>query len=261
MQTPPLTTIDEVIAALDAIIERSLREADALGYFAVLYRRVTLEVKSGIAAGYFDDGPRMERLDVVFAKRYIDAYHAHRAGGPVTRSWARAFELAPRYWPIVLQHLLSGINAHINLDLGIAAVEAARGQPIEALRDDFNKINAILAALVEEMQDNLCHIWPRLRWILLRTKQIDNHLVDFSMELARNGAWAFAQSLAQVPPDAWEAHIAARDEKVARKAAILTGGRSLLVKAGLLTIRLGERGTVARKIERLHGTKSPVRSF
>jgi hypothetical protein len=257
MQTPRLTSIDAVLDALDAIIEHSLREEDPLGYFAVLYRRVTAEVKQGIADDFFDDGPRMERLDVIFARRYIDAYYAYRRGESVTGSWARAFELSPRYWPIVMQHLLIGINAHINLDLGIAAAETGRGQPMAALQGDFNRINTILAALVEEMQDRLARIWPRLHWVLQRTGQVDNHLVDFSMELARDGAWAFAQELAAAPDADWPARIAERDARVVRTAGIITG-RSWVLRAGLGVIRLGERGSVGAKIEKLRGNYSVV---
>lgn len=70
---PPTTTgidfIRDVLDALDAVIERSIAERDRVGYFAAMYRQVTAKVAEGIAAGFFDDGPRMERLDVVFATR------------------------------------------------------------------------------------------------------------------------------------------------------------------------------------------------
>jgi hypothetical protein len=55
-------TIDEVIQQLDEIIVRSIRERSRLGFFAALYHTVTLKVREGIAAGQFEDGPRMERL-------------------------------------------------------------------------------------------------------------------------------------------------------------------------------------------------------
>ena len=41
-------TIDEVILQLDDIIARSIREQSRLGYFAALYRKVTIKVKEGI---------------------------------------------------------------------------------------------------------------------------------------------------------------------------------------------------------------------
>src|SRR5690242_20695764 len=87
----PPRSIDEVIARLDAIIEQATIDGDKLGLFAVLYRTVTAAVKDGIATGRFEDGPRMERLDVVFANRYLDAFDRYRRGETTTRSWRAAF--------------------------------------------------------------------------------------------------------------------------------------------------------------------------
>lgn len=41
-------TIDEVIAQLEQVLERCLREDNRLGYFAMLYRDVTVRVREGI---------------------------------------------------------------------------------------------------------------------------------------------------------------------------------------------------------------------
>jgi hypothetical protein len=68
-----LTTIDEVISAMDGIIQRAWDEKSRTGYFAALYRRVTRAVRDGVSRGRFQNGPLMEQLDVVFASRYLDA--------------------------------------------------------------------------------------------------------------------------------------------------------------------------------------------
>ena len=60
----PAKNIDEVIAQLTDIIDISRQEPGRLGYFAALYRKVTINVKQGILNGRFEDGARMERLDV-----------------------------------------------------------------------------------------------------------------------------------------------------------------------------------------------------
>ena len=133
--------IDDVIAVLQDIIDTSIQEKSPLGYFAALYQKVTIKVKEGIQNGVFEDGPRMEKLDIIFAKRYIDAYYDFSQNKTVTSSWLKAFMLSKKFWPIVLQHLLIGMNAHINLDLGIAAAQVSEGEPIEKLKNDFNKIN------------------------------------------------------------------------------------------------------------------------
>lgn len=245
-----IQTIDEVIEALDGIIKQSEQQNDTAGYFAALYRRVTVCVKQGILNQEFEDGARMEKLDVIFANRYLDAYFAWKQGLPVTASWQKAFDITNDYWPIVLQHLLIGMNAHINLDLGIAAAAVSVSNSIYALQNDFNKINSILSSLVEEVQNELAEIWPALKWILQRTNKVDDFMVDFSMQLSREGAWQFACSIAGKPSTELDAIIEARDIKVAEKSRIITHDgfwASLLL--GL--IRLGERGTIQQKIQKL----------
>jgi hypothetical protein len=169
----PAKTIDEVIQELDDIIAWAQGNRSRLGYFAAMYRKVTLKVKEGIADGVFENegiadgvfenGERMERLDVIFANRYLEAIAQHRDGKIPTVSWQLAFEASKRYWPIVLQHLLLGMNAHINLDLGIAAARTSPGGAIYDLENDFNKINEILAALVDGVERELARIWPMLK--------------------------------------------------------------------------------------------------
>ena len=71
-----INSIDDVIAALEKIIAEAEKNNDVSGYFAVLYLKVTKKVKEGIETNQFEDGPRMEMLDVIFASRYLNAYQA-----------------------------------------------------------------------------------------------------------------------------------------------------------------------------------------
>jgi len=244
------TTIDEVISILDDIILTSEKNQDPLGYFAVLYRKVTLKVKEGIAEGFFDDGPRMEEFDIVFANRYIAAYTAYQQQQDVTLSWQRAFALSKKYWSIVLQHLLIGMNAHINLDLGIAAAQIMKGKDIQHLKGDFDKINKVLSSLVNDVQQDLADIWPMLNKILQWTKKADDFLIDFSMNLARDGAWKFAVTLADKNDTEIQELIKQRDIKVAEKAKLISNP-GVIARIIFGIIRLGERGSVAQKIEKL----------
>ena len=171
MESKQATSINEVITILDEIILESEKNKDPSGYFAALYRKVTLNVKEGIKTGYFEDGERMEKLDVIFANRYINAYYIHQRKGINMLSWKKAFDLSAKYWPIVLQHLLIGMNAHISLDLGIAAAQISKNKNIEDLKSDFNKINDVLSSLVVKVENDLSKIWPTLKYILKLTKK------------------------------------------------------------------------------------------
>src|SRR5215471_9428890 len=61
-------TIDQVLHALDEIVNWCWEQKSRLGYFAALCRRVTQAVKQGIDQGKFQNGQLMERLDVTFCQ-------------------------------------------------------------------------------------------------------------------------------------------------------------------------------------------------
>lgn len=207
--------IDGVIERLGAIIEDCIARQDRLGYFAALYNRVTLAVKEGIAKGEFDDGARMERLDVIFASRYIAAYEAYRAGELPSAAWFKAFNAAQSSDHIVLQHLLAGMNAHINLDLGIAAARTASGSELPGLEPDFDRINSVLAALTPVVEQELDQTSPLFDRLTQLAPKLELKMVGFSMQNARDTAWAFAQELAPLRHLPQVARMAARDAAAA----------------------------------------------
>ena len=162
--------------------------------------------------------------------------------------WGFAFDAAGQYWPIVLQHLLLGMNAHINLDLGIAAAQTMRGEPIEDLRGDFNRINAVLAGLVDSVQEQLAEIWMTLRLLNGVLGDIEDELINFSMEHARDEAWRAATRFAALPEAEWPAAIAAQDEKMLKIARVVRRPGVLLGTATHV-VRLGEVQDVARVVD------------
>jgi len=242
-------SIDDVIQRLTEIIAWSRQHRSRLGYFAALYRDVTSAVKARIdQRDFFDDNERMERLDVVFANRYLDAFDQYRAGRNVTRSWKYAFTVADQFWPIVLQHLLLGMNAHINLDLGIAAARTAPGAGLRELRDDFNRINTILAELVGDTERELAQIWPTLRFLSRFLGDVDDAIINFSMERARDSAWSVAERLARLDESGQTREIDALDRDVAEFAKVIRRPGWLL-SAVTKAVRVGEIGSVRRKID------------
>ena len=250
MELQQVKTIDEIIVLLEDIVVESIKNNDSAGYFAALYQKVTIHVKVGITSGFFDDGPLMEQLDVAFAKRYLQAFDDYQKNKLVTEVWKKAFDLSDNYWPIVLQYLLLGMNAHINLDLGIAAAQTSKGENLKNLENDFNKINNILSILVHEVENDLSVVWPVLKYILKWTGKIDDYLVDFSMKLARDGAWKFANELDQAAENEVETLIAERDRKVVNVVRfILNSG--FIASLALRVIRITERGSVSERIQAL----------
>ncbi len=244
----PADTIDEVVERLSEIVEWSRAANSRLGYFAALYSKVTVTVGEGIADGFFDDGDRMERLDVIFANRYLEAFEAHRGGRPTTGPWAYAFRVADQSWPIVLQHLLLGMNAHINLDLGIAAARTVPPEELPDLRGDFDKINEVLASLVGGVQEELAQVWMVLRLMNRYLGGAEDAIINFSMEKARDHAWSVATRLALLTEADQARAIDELDSKIVALAHLI---RHPGIVGGTVTkvIRIGERGSIPRIID------------
>ena len=185
-------TIQEVLNRLDNIVAECRNNQSRIGYFTVLYRQVTRRVRDWILAGEFEDNERMEVLDVLFAKRFIDAYEEWKSGKTPTESWRLAFEASENSKHLVLQHLFLGINAHINLDLGIAASETMKGKELSGIKGDFDQINSLLSELVDDVKANIGKVSPIFGLLIPLAKGKDELLLNFSIQLARDGAWKYA---------------------------------------------------------------------
>jgi Family of unknown function (DUF5995) len=153
-------------------------------------------VKEGIAESRFDGGPRMERLNVTFANRYLSALDEFRHGQQPTRCWHVSFEAADSWRPIILQQLLLSMNAHINLDLGIAAAQTWPGDELLSLQHDFNQINNILTRLVGQVQSEIEEVSPWIKFLDHIDRKADVAIVNFSMDKARASAWDLVTKLA-----------------------------------------------------------------
>ena len=245
----PANTIDEVIAQLETIIADCRTNKSSAGYFAALYYCVTCRVKKGIENGEFEDNARMERLDVVFAGRYIAAYEAWKANKPVTASWQYAFSGTGKRSVIVLQHLLAGMNAHINLDLGIAAVETMAGGNIMDLKKDFNAINMVLAAMVYQVLHDLNRVSPLLSLLGLHATNNNEMLVDFTINDARDGAWCFAEDLATKSGSDCDTCIATRDGVISGLGKNIVHPSSRIVRITLWFVHLFEWHNTSKIID------------
>ena len=222
----PAATIDEVILDLGDIITEETTGNSCLAFFPILYKTVTERIKIGIANNEFDDAARMEKLDVIFAGRYLEAYEQFTTDKIPSSSWLVSFKAKK---PLVMQCLLLGINAHINLDLGIAAAETVgdNGQ-LADFEADFDKINAILADMVGDVKEKIGKVSPLFRLIDYFGKGKEDKLVSFSIEVARDGAWLFANEYHQAVDKM--AVLKRRDDSISKLAENLIAPKSKLLR-------------------------------
>lgn len=198
---PPAETIDDVLRNIDTVLEWSIAVGSKIGYFAVLYKRVTLGIREAVIAGEFDDGARMERMDVEFAKRYFDAlnayFHPVDGRGP-TLPWEVAFVGDKNDRATMLQHMMAGLNAHITFDLAPATLLAAPGQPLSPLEPDFNRVNALLCSQIPGMLDKVETVSPAVIWVR-RVVPSEILILQHMLTKLRRSAWLSAVYAAMNP--------------------------------------------------------------
>lgn len=235
--------IDELVREMRAVVDDARDRDDRNGYFAALYLGVTTAVEQGLRDGIFTTPDRLSELTVTFARRYLHALELHLGGGRPTASWQVAFDAATTWRPTLLQHLLLGMNAHINLDLGAACAQVAPGPAIVDLEADFVQINDVLAGLVVAVQRRLNGVSPLYRFVDDIAGDADHAVVNFSIARARREAWRFATELASLEAPAANERIARQDAAVAQLAQrVLRPG--VIAGTGLLAVRLTERRSV-----------------
>ncbi len=243
-------TIDEVLEKLDVIIAESVKNNDHLGYFAYIYRRTTAQIKQAILEKKFEDNARMEKFDVLFANKYLEAYYNFHNGLPVCKSWAVSFQ-AKKERRTILQHIILGMNAHINFDLGMAAAEYTQGGDIGALKNDFMQVNEVLNSLVDELQlkvGRVSRLMFLLDWIGERNDEV---VMNFSMEKARKQAWNFAVAMSVLDGRAKEAMIDEVDGIIGRLGDMIKHPPGKLLPFTLKIISFFEEKDVKKIIARL----------
>jgi hypothetical protein len=249
-------TIADVLAVLREVVDEAVAAGSRTGYFAALYRHVTVAVARGIDDGVFDDGERMSRLDAAFANRYLAALHAWQSGGEPGRSWRTAFRATDDDRPVLVQHLVLGVNAHINLDLAVASARTCPGDTIGALKRDFDLVNEILAQALGELQVALADLSPLLGALDAVLGRLDEEIIGFNVGKARAEAWDAAVLLARQPPDVQEATEKLLD-RYANGLARVALAPPFPVPAALELLHATERADVPTAIRRLDRSPGP----
>jgi hypothetical protein len=188
---PPATTIDDVIARMQAI-DAALPASDGVACFNRMYLQVTLGVAQQVKAAAFADPHFVAQLDVVFANLYfvaVDSLGGPASGRPL--AWQPLLEARGTAGIEPIQFALAGMNAHINHDLPIAVVSTCTGldsAPTATGRhDDYQKIDALLDAAEQSVRESF---EPK------EVAEVDTHVAavanlvgTWSITSARDVAW------------------------------------------------------------------------
>jgi hypothetical protein len=240
-------TLTDVIQIIDEIVRHAIATQDRIGYFAALYHHVAVAFQRAVQTGKFTDPVRMEKLDVVFFNRYLSALEEWQSDQRCSRCWQVAFDATPKDGPTVVQHLLLGMNAHIDFDLGIAVADAVPAADLSGFEADFDRMNALLASLLDDVLRDLTKIWPLLGPINRWLGKADDAFIAFSMREAREIAWDHALRLSKLDPAARAEEIRSMDFWVASLGEILWHP-PFPMNMVVFLVHAGERGDVSQRI-------------
>ncbi len=250
-----MKTIEEVLKKLDDIIIWCKENKSPAGYFACTYRIMTAQVLKGIQQKKFEDNQRMVLLDIAFAQRYLEAWENYSKGKKCTNSWYIAFEAAKNKELILLQHIFLGMNAHINLDLGISAASIMPYRKINPLKKDFENINTIIASINQNVQDSLNKICYPVDLIDKLSNGKDNVVLDFAISKARDTSWATAVIASNTPNFLRDSVISIVDYAAAKVATQILNPK-ILTPSLLKELKKCESSDIVKNIEILESTKN-----
>jgi hypothetical protein len=170
---------------------------DGVACFNGMYLKVTEAVRDALST--FENQAFVERLDILFAQFYFDAYDAAAAQAWVSKAWEPLFERRAEH-RLALQFAITGMNAHINNDLAHALILTWKEMGFDsAMRRDYDKVNDILAAVEKDIKVPLSD--RLIAEVDTAFGTTDDFLALWSIRHARDQAWERARIMQRIPGD------------------------------------------------------------
>ena len=174
---------------------------DGVACFNGMYLRVTEAVRAELAN--FENPEFVERLDVLFAEFYFQAFEAAAAQAWISKAWEPLFARRAEK-RLALQFAITGMNAHINNDLAHVLVltwDEMGGAPggNSPERRDYEKVNAILERVETDIKGPLSD--ALIATVDTAFGTTDDFLALWSIRRARETAWERARIMRDITGD------------------------------------------------------------
>lgn len=237
----PMTSApNPLLDRMDLLIDGWRQADDSRGIFLECYAAMTRNMIHAVAEGEFEDGPWVTVLLHRFADYYFAALDRHEAGAPETPAvWTLTFDAATRPRTHVLQHLVLGVNAHINYDLVFVLDELLREEWAELPRElrasrqrDHRHVNEVICRTIDLVQDGILERHsPRMNVIDVGFGRLDEWLLGRLIRNWREEVWQNATALLECE------ETEALTLRGGVDAAAVRRGQSILLEHGVLGLR------------------------
>jgi hypothetical protein len=204
------------VGGVAALLERRVAEFDAArdhrAVFAYLYLRLIRGLERSLRAGRpaFHDPEWIAELAQRLAAKYlatmdaIDTWLAARGGArpavvrpadlpaTVSRPWRDVYAASCAQHSYVAEEIIFSMTAHMSYDLPLTLQDMAATDPgdIHHHIDDYNRMNALFGANIEQVQDHVARRYGGGLYFLEHLFTRDEHLLtDSGIQVARADAW------------------------------------------------------------------------
>lgn len=180
------------------LIQNWENEGDKRAIFLSCYALMTQNMLQALNQAEFKDPDWVNRLLSHFADYYFNAVEAYDQNDTnIPTVWRIAFDSAAQSNLSVLQHLLLGVNAHINYDLIFTTVDLLDSEWAgistelsDQRRLDYEKVNDIIKQTIDEVQDTIIERRdPRLELLDHFMGPLDEWLISRLIEHWRAEVW------------------------------------------------------------------------
>ncbi len=268
---PALVSVADVHAWLTTLEQQLLAARDRRGVFVTAYLTITKAVAAQCDADGFRDVPWVRSYLVAFGTLYRDALHrdatARRSDAPaeirrVPKAWRVAFDAASARRGWVIQHLMLGVNAHINHDLALALLMAGIDGDRATCYADHTAVNQVLERATLALKTEVSLKWaPLLERLDQAAGTLDDDVTVFSIAKARDHAWAMAVAMDATRGTPGEPLLrAALDEQAAVVARLILAPpaeTTVITRSRRLLERLDQAARVAERVAGFDGWRGP----
>jgi broad-specificity NMP kinase len=176
---------------------------DRRAVFLQCYQLMTANMLTAVAERRFGDNEWVERLLHRFADYYFEALACFDCGDQVPLVWQGVHAAAAGRELHVLQHLLLGVNAHINYDLVLTLHELLRpewaslSEEVRKRRyQDHRLVNTIIAETIDRVQDEVVEQYaPAMELVDRALGRLDEKILTGLITRWREAVWGHALTL------------------------------------------------------------------
>lgn len=192
-----MNTKQSLVKKMEEVASRWENQQDPRAIFLRCYSMMSANMLQALAHNRFQNKEWVTQLLQRFADYYFDALACFDCGEAVPAVWQHVHQLSTRKKLHVLQHLLLGVNAHINYDLVLTLHDMLENEwddlspkERESRYMDHLMVNTIIAETIDAVQDEVVEQYsPYMDFIDRIMGRLDEKLLVRLIARWRESVW------------------------------------------------------------------------